>query len=108
MYARSISVRLKPDSLAALTQIIEEATIPLLRKRKGFQDEITLIARGAKKAIIISFWEYKEDADAYSREADPEVLKALEQVSEGAPHLRTYDVCSSTYRNRAATVVIPI
>jgi hypothetical protein len=41
MFARSVSFRLKPNSIAAFTKLIEDETLPLLRKQKGFQDEIT-------------------------------------------------------------------
>jgi len=32
MFARSISFRLKPNSIAAFTKLIEDETLPLLRK----------------------------------------------------------------------------
>jgi hypothetical protein len=46
MFARSISIRLKPNSVAEFTQLIEKETLPLLRKQKGFQDEMTFVAPG--------------------------------------------------------------
>ena len=46
MFARSISFRLKPNSIAKFTKLIEDETLPLLRKQKGFQDEITLFVPG--------------------------------------------------------------
>ena len=41
MFARSVSLYLKPNSVAEFTRAIENEVIPLLRKQKGFQDEIT-------------------------------------------------------------------
>jgi len=38
MFARIISIRLKPNSLAEFTQLIEKETLPLLRKQKGKGD----------------------------------------------------------------------
>ena len=46
MFARSVSFHLKPNSVGQLTQIIEQDVLPLLRKQKGFQDEITLVTPG--------------------------------------------------------------
>ena len=46
MFARSVSFRLKPNSIAAFTKLIEDETLPLLRKQKGFQDEITFVVPG--------------------------------------------------------------
>src|SRR5216683_1340413 len=53
MFARSVSFRLKPDSIAAFTKLIEDKTLPLLRKQKGFQDEITLVVPGGRDAVGI-------------------------------------------------------
>ena len=83
MFARSISIRLKPNSLAEFTQMIEKETLPQLRKQKGFQDEITFVATGGREAFAISLWDEKENADAYSRDTYPGVLKALGKVVEG-------------------------
>ena len=46
MFARSVSIRLKPNSVAEFTQLIEKETLPLLRKQKGFQDEMTFVVPG--------------------------------------------------------------
>ena len=46
MFARSVSIRLKPDSIAALTKLMEDETLPLPRKQKGFQDEIVFFVPG--------------------------------------------------------------
>ncbi len=49
MFARSVSIRLKPNGLAEFIRVIEKETIPLLRKQKGFQDEITFFAPGGSR-----------------------------------------------------------
>ena len=46
MFARHVSMHLKPNTRAEFTQTLEKEIIPLLRKQKGFQDEITLVAPG--------------------------------------------------------------
>jgi hypothetical protein len=101
MFARSVSIRLKPNSVAEFTRMIENETIPLLRKQEGFQDEITFVVPGGKEAIGISLWDQKENADAYSRKTYPEVLKALGKVVEGTPQIDTYEVCNSTFHQIA-------
>ena len=62
MYAHRVSVHLKPDSTAAFTQRLEQQVIPMLRKQKGFQDEITFVGAGAE-AFGVSLWDDKESAD---------------------------------------------
>ena len=104
MFARNISIRLKPNSVAEFTQLIENEALPLLRKQKGFRDEITLVAPDGREAVGISLWDQKENADAYGRDAYPGVLKALGKVVEGTPQVHIYEVCNSTFHKIAAQV----
>jgi hypothetical protein len=102
MFARSISIHLKSNSVAEFTRLIETDTLPLLRKQKGFRDEMTFVVPGGSEAIGISLWDQKENADAYGRDAYPGVLKTLEKLVEGTPQVRTYMVCNSTFHKIAA------
>ena len=102
MFARSISIHLKPNSVAEFTRLIEKEALPLLRKQKGFRDEMTFVVPGGAEAVGISLWDQKENADAYARDAYPGLLKALGKVVEGTPQVRTYDVCNSTFHKIAA------
>jgi len=104
MFARSVSLRLKPNNVAEFTRTLENEIIPLLRKQKGFQDEITLVAPGGLEAIGISLWDQKENAEAYSRTTYPEVQKALAKVVEGTPQVQTHEVSNSTFHKIAARV----
>ena len=104
MFARSVSIHLKPNALAEFSRVIEKETIPLLRSQKGFQDEITFFVPGGSEAVEISLWDRKEDADAYGRKASPGVPKALENVIEGDPVVRIYAVSNSTFHKIAAPV----
>ena len=102
MFARSVSLHLKPGRSAEFTQTLEKDVIPVLRKQKGFQDEITLVAPGEADAVGISVWDLKENAETYARGAYSGVLKALEQVVEGTPQVQTYEVANSTFHKIAA------
>jgi hypothetical protein len=42
MFARRVSMRLKADCVVELTRKLDQEIIPVMRKLKGFQDEITL------------------------------------------------------------------
>ena len=101
MFARSVSFHLKPGRAAEFTQLIDKDIIPVLRKQKGFQDEIAFVAPGGVDAIGISVWDLKDSADAYAREAYPGVLKTLAQVVDGTPQVQTYEVTSSTFHKIA-------
>ena len=51
------------------SQLLDQDIIPVLRKQKGFQDEISLVAAGGAEAVGISVWDLKEDAETYARSA---------------------------------------
>jgi len=67
MIAQKVSMRLKPNRVAEFTRTMDQEIIPLLRKQKGLQDEITFVASSGLEALGISLWDLREDADAYNR-----------------------------------------
>lgn len=102
MIARHVSMHLKPNSVAEFTRTLDQEIIPVLRKLRGFQDEIAFVVPGGREAVGISLWDRKEDADAYDRQTYPQVLKALARVVEGNPSIQTYEVSNSTFHTLAA------
>lgn len=102
MFARSVSFHLKPGRAREFTRLLDQDVIPVLRKQKGFQDEISLVAAGGAEAVGISVWDLKEDAETYARSAYAGVLKALEPVVEGTPQVQTYEVSNSTFHKIGA------
>ena len=103
MYARHVTFNLKAIKLEEVTQIFEKDILPLLQRQNGFTDEITFVSPDGKDAVAISLWENKENADVYSREIYPQVLKSLARVIEGTPQVRGYEVATSTLHKTAAT-----
>src|ERR1700686_3734138 len=97
MFARSVSMNLKPNSKAEFAQQLQKEIIPLLRKQKAFQDEITFVVPYGKEAFGISLGDNKHNAEAYNRGAYLEVAKLLSKVVEGTPRVETYEVSNSTY-----------
>ena len=102
MFTRHVTMKIKANSAAELSRITENQIIPLLRKQKGFRDEVTFIAPERSEAVGNSFWDTKEDAEAYNRAGYPDVLKALSQVVEGTPIVETFEVSNSTFHKIAA------
>jgi hypothetical protein len=105
MFARSVSFRLKPGRSAEFTKTFDTDVLPVLRKQRGFQDEIALVAPGGEDAIGISLWNLKEDAETYARSAYDGVLKTLQPMIEGTPQVHTYDVSTSTFHKIAARAI---
>jgi hypothetical protein len=102
MFARKVHMHLRPHSIAEFTHRLEQDVLPLLRKQKGFQDEITFVAQSGGEAFGISLWDKAEDAEAYNRGAYPEVTKFLAPVVDGTARIETYTVANSTFHKIAA------
>ena len=106
MFARTVRMQLKPNSVAEFTRTLENDIIPLLRKQSGFQDEIAFVVPGGTAAVSISVWDQQEDAEAYARGTYPHVLQAVANVLEGTPQVNTYAVSNSTFHKIAARVAV--
>ena len=102
MFARNVSLRLKPNTLSEFTRIFEKEVIPMLRKQSGFQDEIAFAVPGGLDVVAISLWDTKEYAEAYNTAGYREVLKILDKVLDGNPKVQVSDVISSTIHKPAA------
>lgn len=102
MFARTVRMQLRPNSAGEFTRLVEKEIIPLLRKQQGFKDEITFVPSNGNEAVGISFWEQKDNAEAYHRGAYPEVLKTLEKVVDGTPQVQIQQVSNSTWYEIAA------
>ena len=104
MFARNVSIRLKPNMLSDYTRTFEKEILPLLRKQKGFKDEITFANASGVDVTAISLWENKADAEAYKTNTYPQVLKTVERFIEGTPKVQTSDVVNSTFHSDAVPV----
>jgi quinol monooxygenase YgiN len=104
MFARNVSFRLKSDMLSDYTRTFENEILPLLRKQKGFKDELTLSNPSSLDAIAISLWENKAHADAYNTSTYPQVLKTLARLIDGTPKVQTFEAVTSTFHNVAVAV----
>jgi quinol monooxygenase YgiN len=106
MFARNVSIRLKPNTLHNFKQTFEKEVIPMLLKQPGFRDEITLADENDTDVTAISLWESKEQAEAYNTSTYPTVLKTLDKFLAGQPKVRVSNVISSTSHKVTAAAVI--
>ena len=104
MYARNVSLRLKSNMQSDYTHTVENQILPILRKQKGFKEEITLCSPGSQDAVSISMWESKHNADDYNTNTYPEVLKTLAKVIDGTPRVHNYETVVSTFHKVAVAV----
>jgi hypothetical protein len=101
MFARTVSIHLKSNMLSDYNRTFDKDILPLLRKQKGFRDEITLSNPSSLDAIAISLWETRADADAYNTSTYPEVLKTLARMIDGTPKIQTFEAVTSTFHKVA-------
>ena len=104
MFARIVSMRLRPNTQAEFTQKVEREIIPTLRKQQGFKDEMVFVVPNGTEAVAISLWDSKDSAETYNRATYPEVQKTLTTLVEGTPEVRTLEVAYSTFHKIAARV----
>jgi len=102
MFARNVSLRLKPNTLSEFTRIFDKEVLPMLQKQSGFRDEILFAVPGGLDVVAISLWDTKDYAEAYNAAGYPEVLKILDKVLDGTPKVQVSDVISSTIHQPAA------
>src|SRR5262249_48271628 len=96
MFARKVSVRLKPDTLEKFTQLMERDIVPWLRTQEGFLDLIVLATPDGAEVQTISFWDHKGNAEAYNSTGYPAVVKSLEVLLDTIPFVKTFEIVSST------------
>jgi quinol monooxygenase YgiN len=105
MFARNVSIHLKPNTLNDFKQTFEKEIVPMLRKQAGFRDELALSGDNDTYVTAISFWDSKEQADTYNSATYPTVLKTLDKYLDGPPKVRASAVISSTSHKVTAAQV---
>jgi heme-degrading monooxygenase HmoA len=105
MFVRKVSVRLKADSLKQFTNHMESQVLPWLRTQEGFQGLILLASTDGREIAALSFWDHKSDVGNYDSQLYPRVLKTLQELLDGIPYVKTFEVVSSTFRWGA--IVLP-
>lgn len=103
MIARHFTAQLKPNVAKEFTNTFEKEILPIMRRQKGFLDELMLFTPMKNEVIFVSFWDAQESIDTYHRQAYPEVVKINAKFLEGTPVIKNLDVEYTTFR-KAATV----
>jgi steroid delta-isomerase-like uncharacterized protein len=100
MFARNVSLRLKPGKLNEFTRTFDKEVLSILQKQPGFREEIlSFTPPGEIELTAISLWDSKEHADAYNASAYPKVLQAINALLDGPPRVQNLNVVSSTMQH---------
>jgi hypothetical protein len=101
MFAREVVLQLKPNMFNELPVTFEKEILPLLRRQKGFVDELLLVTPEKKEVEAISLWESKESAELYHRELYPQIEKIMGRFIEGIPVVKKFEAEYSTFHKVA-------
>jgi hypothetical protein len=101
VFARKVAARLKPNSLTEFKKLMEREILPWLRMQEGFLDLLTLAVPDSREVATITFWNHKGKAQACNSGGCPEALRILGELLDGPPHVKTFEVVSSTFRSFA-------
>jgi hypothetical protein len=105
MFARHITLQLKPNFEKEFPIVFEKDIMPVLRRQKGFLEELLLVTPFKNEAVAISLWEEKEYAEAYHKQVYPELSKIIAKFVEEPPVVKMYEVEYATYRKFATVTV---
>jgi len=105
MFARHITVQLKRNVEKEFPIAFEKEILPILRRQKGFLEEMLLVTPFKNEAVAISLWEEKENAESYQRQVYPEIEKLITKFIEEKPVVKNYEVEYATYRKFATVAV---
>jgi heme-degrading monooxygenase HmoA len=101
MFAREVVLQLKPNVDREFPVTFEKEILPLLRRQRGFLDELVLVTPEKREVAAISLWETKEYAEAYNRELYPQIEKIAAKYIEGNPAVKKFEAQYSTFHKTA-------
>lgn len=103
MFTRIVELTTKPGQNEQLSAAINNKVLPILKKQKGFVDEMVLVSDKEQNRVLgISFWNTKQEAEQYHKAEYANVQEALRPLLEAEPTIRTFEVHTSTTHRIAA------
>ena len=106
MFARLVTLQLKPNLVNEFPVTFEKEILPLLRKQRGFLDELLLVTPEKREMVAISLWETKEYAETYNRELYPQIEKIVAKFIEGFPVVKKFEAEYSTFHKIAFAATV--
>ena len=101
MFTRIVECTVKPEKKDEFNQKLRTEVLEILKKQPGFIDLIGLVSEtNPERALGISVWNTREDAERYSREHYTQILDLLKPyLKTTTPKVETFQVDTwSTHR----------
>jgi heme-degrading monooxygenase HmoA len=106
MFTRIVELTTKHGKNEQLTATINDKVLPILKKQRGFVDEMVLVSDKEQNGVVaLSFWNTRQDAEQYQRTEYPKVQEAIRPLLDAEPTIRTFEVHTSTTHKIAAEKV---
>lgn len=103
MFTRIVEITTKHGKSQEMANAIREKVLPILQKQHGFVDETVLVPDTEHNRVVaLSFWHTQEDAQRYHDKEYNNVRNSVQHLMEGEPHVRTFNVHSSTIHKIAS------
>ncbi|MDA4120326.1 MAG: hypothetical protein OK436_07035 [Thaumarchaeota archaeon] len=106
MYARHVTLQVKPNFAKEFPITFEKEILPLLKHQKGFLDELILVTPEKNELVAISLWETRELAEIYNRELYPRIQKIAEKFIVGGPIVKNFEAEYSTFHRVALEATV--
>ena len=91
MFARLVTLQVKPNLVNEFPVTFEKEILPLLKRQRGFLDELLLVTPEKREVVAISLWETKEYGETYNRELYPQIEKIVNRFVEGIPTVKKFE-----------------
>ena len=100
MHTLIIEGTMKPGKKAEFNTAWRNEILPALKKQNGFVDEILLSeTANPNRGVGLSFWKTGEDAARYQRDVFPRLVSSVQNLMDGQPTVRSFDVeAAETFR----------
>lgn len=103
MFTRVVEITSKAGKSKELANTIHDKVVPILKKQRGFVDEMVLVSdNDATRILGMSLWDSKEDAQRYHETQYAQVHKLIKDLVSTDPVIRTFEVHSSGTHGIAA------
>ncbi|MDJ0755039.1 MAG: antibiotic biosynthesis monooxygenase [Ardenticatenaceae bacterium] len=97
MFARVMSMKVKPGQMTAALDLAEYVVVPTLETYPGFDHWYSFVDWDTEKVMSVAIWRNEVDMNRYSREVMPGVLAAMGQHVEVEDSvIQLFDVAIST------------
>lgn len=91
---RNVQIQLREGKGKEFIQLFDSQVLPILRQQSGFKDELILLDNN--RALVISFWDDRKNAEMYNSTVYPKLVEKLNPVMQAPPKVETFEVATTT------------